>query len=126
MVPDPISVAKACLHAYVAKDRAALEALIGADFVFTSPLDNALGRDRYFAICWPNSALMAEVRFICEAQNGERAFLVYEATTTTGKRFRNCEAYLVRDGQLRAVEVYFGWNVPHEVPCGQHAPAPKG
>jgi hypothetical protein len=33
---------------------------------------------------------------------------------------RNSEVYTVRGGKLVATEVYFGWNVPHEVPRGTH------
>ena len=60
---------------------------------------------------------------IHEVDDGDRAFIVYEARTSAGKRFRNCEMYTARDGKLVATEVYFGWNLPHRVPkgraCGQ-------
>jgi hypothetical protein len=44
-------IAKAIYDAYVAKDRGAAERLLADDFHFTSPLDNGLDRDSYFAIC---------------------------------------------------------------------------
>jgi len=59
MKHDPIAVARASYRAYVDKDRAAIEALIAADFHFTSPLDNRIDRATYFARCWPNSANIA-------------------------------------------------------------------
>jgi hypothetical protein len=49
-----------------------------------------------------------------------RRLLTYEADTTGGKRFRNTEVLTIRDGRISAVEVYFGWNVPHDVPAGDH------
>lgn len=121
MATDPIAVVRACLIAYVDKDRGAIEALIASDYRFTSPIDNALDRAAYFAICWPNSASMKSFDFICGAKDGDRAFVVYEGETLTGKRFRNCEVHTVRDGKLVSTEVYFGWNVPHPVAAGQHA-----
>lgn len=117
----PLAVARACLQAYVDKDRTAIEALIADDYRFTSPIDNALDRRTYFEICWPNSKMLTGFRCIHEAEAGNRAFIVYEARTDGGRSFRNSEVYTVRDGQLVATEVYFGWNVPHSVPQGQHA-----
>ena len=43
MATDALAVVRACLKAYVDKDRNAIEALIAGDYHFTSPLDNAPG-----------------------------------------------------------------------------------
>ena len=114
---DPVSVATAAYDAYVRKDRAAMEAIVAADYRFTSPLDNALDRATYFQRCWPNSEHMAGVDIIHAVANGECAFIVYEAWSAA-KRFRNCELHTVRNGQLIATEVYFGWDLPHKAPEG--------
>jgi ketosteroid isomerase-like protein len=120
MSSSPLAVARACLQAYVDKDRAAIDAMVAEDFHFTSPLDNALDRATYFRICWPNSAMIARFERIYEFEQGDRAFIVYEAEMSTGRRFRNSEVYTVRGGKLVATEVYFGWDVPHKVPKGTH------
>ena len=120
MKPTALTVARACLKAYVDKDRAMLETMLADDFHFTSPIDNALDRATYLQVCWPNSAVMTGVDEIHEVDDKDRAFIVYEARTTSGKRFRNCEMYTVRDGKLVATEVYFGWDLPHRVPQGAH------
>ena len=111
---------RAILAAYAAKDRAAAERLIAADFHFTSPLDNRLDRQAYFAICWPNSETMAGFEIVLAAEAGERVFVTYEARSSSGKSFRNTELHTVRGGQLVEVEVYFGWNLPHPVRAGEH------
>ena len=49
---DIVAIARAAYEAYVAKNRAAIEKLIAADFRFTSPLDNQIDRATYFARCW--------------------------------------------------------------------------
>jgi ketosteroid isomerase-like protein len=118
---NPLAVARACLQAYVDKDRAAIEALVDDRYRFTSPIDNALDRKSYFEICWPNSEAMAGFDHIYQTEEGDRAFVVYEGRTSTGKTFRNCEVHTVRNGRLVATEVYFGWDIPHKVPDGQHA-----
>jgi hypothetical protein len=120
MNTSPIAVARRCLEAYVAKDRTAIEALIAADYHFTSPIDNALDRKTYFDVCWPNSKAMAGFVYIYQAEHGDRAFIVYEGRAASGKTFRNCEVHTVRNGQLVATEVYFGWDIPHKVPRGSH------
>src|SRR5436190_8952228 len=48
----------------------------------------------------------------------EYAFIVYEAQTSTGNRFRNSEVYTVGGRKLLATEVYFGWEEPHKVRRG--------
>jgi ketosteroid isomerase-like protein len=117
---DALAVVRACLKAYIDKDRNAIEALLASDYHFTSPIDNALDRAAYFTICWPNSKALKSFDVICQAENRGRAFVVYEGETLAGKRFRNCEVHTVRDGKLVSTEVYFGWNVPHNVPVGRH------
>jgi len=120
MTPNALTVARACLQAYVEKDRAAIEALLDEDFHFTSPIDNALDRATYMRVCWPNSSSTASFDYIYEGADGDRAFIVYEARTSKGSRFRNCEVYTVRNGKLLSTEVYFGWNLPHKVASGKH------
>jgi ketosteroid isomerase-like protein len=115
-----LETAKAIFEAYVAKDRKTAEALLTDDFRFTSPLDNALDRRTYFEICWPNSQSTEGFDFKHIAEDGDRVFVTYEATGSGGRRFRNTEMLTIRGNQVAAVEVYFGWNVPHDVPAGTH------
>lgn len=118
MSASPLAVARGCLEAYVAKDRAAIETLIVKNYRFTSPIDNALDRETYFERCWPNSEAMTGFDYIYQMEDGDRAFIVYEAHTRGGKTFRNGEVYTVHDCQLIATEVYFGWDLPHQAPEG--------
>ncbi len=116
---DAVSIARAAYEAYVSKDRSAIEALIADDFHFSSPLDNRLDRATYFTRCWPNSRTTEGFEFIHLVQQGEQVFVTYGGRSTQA-RFRNTEILTVRDGQIVEVEVYFGWNIPHEVPVGEH------
>ena len=118
MPQDPTDIARAAFLAYVDKDRAAIEALIAAEFRFTSPLDNGLDRTTYFARCWPNSETLSGFDFIHVVPAGERVFVTYEGQSSRGKRFRNTEILTIRDGQIHEVEVYFGWSIPHDAPEG--------
>jgi len=120
MTESPLRVVHAAYQAYVDKDRAKIESLLTDDFLFTSPIDNSLDREAYLRICWPNSARTEKFDYVHQFADGERAFIVYELTAKSGKRFRNSEVITVRNGKLANVEVFFGWNLPHDVPKGQH------
>jgi len=110
---------RAIYDAYVAKDRGAAERLLADDFRFTSPLDNGIDRDSYFEICWLNSADIEGFEIVHLLEHGEQVFVTYEGRSKrTG--FRNTEILTVRDGKIAEVEVYFGWNLPHKVPAGEH------
>jgi len=115
---DIVAIARAAYEAYVAKNRAAIEKLIAADFHFTSPVDNRIDRATYFARCWPNNERIDGFNFINLVADRDRVFVTYEGDTKNGERFRNTEIVTVRDGQIVEVEVYFGWSIPHEAKPG--------
>ena len=117
-------VVRACYDAYSKRDRAAIEALIGEDFHFTSPMDNQIDRKTYFEICWPNSEAIIVMTLQHVVVFGDQAFVTYEALMRDGKRFRNTELLTVTAGKITEVEVYFGWNVPHDAPAGTHRATP--
>jgi ketosteroid isomerase-like protein len=113
-------LAKALYEAYAAKDRDAAERLLDANFRFTSPIDNALSRQKYFEICWPNSESAEGFEFLNVAEAGDRVFVTYKGKRSGGKHFQNTEILTIKNGKISEVEVYFGWNIPHDVPMGAH------
>lgn len=110
---------RSVFDAYVKKDRALIESALAEDFHFTSPLDNRLDRAAYFEICWPNSKQIDHFEILDLVVSGEKAFVTYVGRVG-GKRIRSTETFTVRDGRVAEVEVYFGWDVPHPVPEGEH------
>ena len=60
-IPDPAEVlrgsveaiVRAQFEAYRDRRRDDSEALLAPDFTFTSPYDDAISRDDFFARCWP-------------------------------------------------------------------------
>ena len=115
---DPESLVRDCFQAWADSDRAWLEELLAEDFVFTSPLDNRLDRDTYFRHCWPNGSMIVGFDIKHLAVAGPCVFVTYEARNTGGKVFRNTELHRIRDGKIASVEVYFGWNLPHDAARG--------
>jgi ketosteroid isomerase-like protein len=94
--------------AYQSKDRAAIEALVSADFTFTSPYDDHIDRARYFEKCWPNSGEHQTFWIEKLFENGDEAFVRYKIELKSGVAFRNTEFLRLRDGKICEVEVYFG------------------
>ena len=123
MISDQ-DVVRGTLQAYVDKDREAIERLIAEDFHFSSPLDNRIDRDTYFRLCWPNSRNMDDFEIVRMASDGDAVFVTYIGKMS-GRRVRNTELHTIRDGKALEVEVYFGWNVPHDVAEGEHADPKK-
>lgn len=119
MISDQ-DVVRGILQAYVDKDREAIEQLIAKDFHFSSPIDNRIDRDAYFRLCWPSSENMDDFEIVRMASDRDAVFVTYIGTMGR-RRFRNTEVHTLRDGKVVEVEVYFGWNVPHDVPAGEHA-----
>jgi ketosteroid isomerase-like protein len=124
------SIARASYAAYAARDREAFESLLAADFRFTSPLDNRIDRRTYFERCWPNHLsierfdLVHVVRIPGDGEF-ERVLVTYEAKSADKTRFRNTEIQTIRDGRIHAVEVYFGWSIPHAAREGGFIDSPR-
>jgi ketosteroid isomerase-like protein len=107
-------IVRDCYRAFADQDRAAMEELLGADFRFTSPLDDHIDRRTYFERCWPNAGKIASFDLQRVFVRVNEAFVTYECLTQEGRRFRNTEFLSTREGKITRVEVYFGWNIPHD------------
>ena len=110
-MPSRADLARACFAAYESGDREVVENLLADDFVFSSPADVGIGRDRYFERCWPNSASLRAFAFVRLHEVGDEVVVTYEAERVDGSRFRNSEVLTFEGDKLRSVEVYFGWNL---------------
>jgi hypothetical protein len=110
--PDEVAVVRACMESYIAQDRARAEQLIAADYRFTSPQDDGIGRAAFFEYCFPtmDRVRTQEILALVPAGGGD-VFLMYEYELRTGERHRNVEVATVRDGQLVETQVFFGGRV---------------
>ncbi|ADD41645.1 nuclear transport factor 2 family protein [Stackebrandtia nassauensis] len=106
-------VVRAMFDNYRAQNREATEALLAEDFEFTSPNDDHIDKAAYLEHCFPTAH-----RFVTQAlldvveASTDGVFARYEYELTDGERYRNTEHFTVRDGRIRAVEVYFGGKFP--------------
>lgn len=112
-------IVRACFVAYEDKDRRAIEEILSKDFVFTSPLDNKIDRQTYLDRCWPISKNVHDFKLVNLVESGSQVFVTYVSTLKDGKSFRNTEIFEIAGGKIKSVEVYFGWDVPHEAANGR-------
>jgi ketosteroid isomerase-like protein len=108
MTADNQAVVLQLLAAFHAQDRAAAEALIAPDYVFTSPQDDHIDRATFFDRCFPTSSRFRSHDVLSVLSHGDDVVLLYEYVLTTGERYRNVEVATVRGGQLVETQVFFG------------------
>jgi ketosteroid isomerase-like protein len=102
------TIVRALYDAYRDRRRTEAEALLAAEFRFTSPYDDAIDRAAFFARCWPNGDRVSDFRIERIAVDGDGAFVTYFCTTKAGDSFRNTEYLTVANGQVTSANVYFG------------------
>jgi ketosteroid isomerase-like protein len=107
-MPTKSELIRGYFAAYKSKDRKFMEDAIAEGFTFTSPYDDAIGREAYFERCWPNSERIREHDIERIFEQGEEAFVTYRMVTNAGDEFRNTEFFRFRRDKLRHVDVYFG------------------
>ncbi|MFL6136324.1 MAG: nuclear transport factor 2 family protein [Frankiaceae bacterium] len=108
----PVDVVRAAFRAYLGQDRAAIDRLLGEDYVFTSSQDDHIGKAGFLDRCFPTADRFAAHEILHLVDVGEgRVLVLYEYELTTGERYRNVERSTVRDGRLVETEVFFGGRV---------------
>jgi ketosteroid isomerase-like protein len=121
-----IKAVRTVFRAYADRNRAAIEQVLAEDFHFSSPRDNRIDRETFFARCWPHSGNIVDFKFVHLADDGEQVFATVEARNKKGYRFRNTEIWSFRHGKLVDAEVYFGWSLPHQATLAGFTDTPKG
>lgn len=112
MIDSPTSVVEAAFRYYRSQDRDAAFALYADDFSFTSPQDDHIDKAAFFERCFPTADRFTEQRLLhVTPADQELVFAYYEYVLTTGDRYRNVEAFTVRDGRIQDVQVFFGGKV---------------
>lgn len=105
-------VVRAAFAAYRDGDVDAAGPLYADGMTFTSPQDDHIGRDAFFARCFPTADRFVEQRMMyVVGLGGGDVFVMYEYELPTGAVHRNTEVLTVRDGQITEVQVFFGGNV---------------
>jgi SnoaL-like domain len=96
-------------RAYETSDRNAVESMLDDGFTFTSPQDDCIDRDTYFAKCWPNHDHLRSFLLLQVAVEGPHALIRYRCEATDGSTFSNVEHFQIGpDQRITHIDVYFG------------------
>ena len=102
-------LARRYYESYETGDKAFVEGNMAEDFTFTSPFDDHIGRDEYFARCWPNHASHRKFHFEAIMEQGDVVLVVYRLEMHfPNAGFRNAERLMFEKGKLKSVDVFFG------------------
>lgn len=101
-------IVRAMFDAFRNRRQDEADTLLAAEFLFTSPYDDANDRAAFFARCWPNGDRIAAFEIERITPDADGAFVTYRCTARDGTSFRNTEYLTVRHGQIVSSDVYFG------------------
>lgn len=108
---DRLGNARELYLAFAAGDRAFVDAILGDDFTFSSPVDVGLDRTGYFERCWPGAGQGQRFEFVRLVEVDNEVIVTYEMTGRDGGRGRNTEILTFDGDEITAAEVYFGWDL---------------
>lgn len=94
--------------AYVEGRKDLVLPMLSADFTFSSPRDDHIGRDAYFERCWPAEPPFRAIEIEYLTISGDEAAVRYRAVKHDGSAFRNMESFRFDGGTITSVDVYFG------------------
>jgi len=109
-----IDLARRYYASYETGDRAFIEQNMAEGFTFTSPFDDHIGREEYFARCWPNHASHRKFHFEAIMEEGDVVLVAYRLemrfpnAVHPDASFRNVERMTFEKGKLKSVDVFFG------------------
>ena len=86
-----IDVVRAVFDAYLQQNRAAMDRLLAAEFVFTSPQDDHIDKAAFFERCFPTAGRLTSqeiVHVVPADDDGVFAMYVYQLKTGTSSQRR--------------------------------------
>jgi ketosteroid isomerase-like protein len=101
-------VVKAFFTAFEKKDWNSLQQIFADGFTFSSPLDDHISIKKFKERCWPNAYKIKKFDVEKVVINGDDVVVITNGWTTTGKLFRNCDHFKLKDGKIMSDECFFG------------------
>jgi|ERR1700722_508459 len=101
-------VVKAFFTAFEKKNWNSLQQIFADGFTFSSPLDDHISVKKFKERCWPNAYKIKRFDVDKVVINGDDVVVITNGWTTTGKLFRNCDHFKLKDGKITSDECFFG------------------
>src|ERR1700733_407410 len=106
---DPnVKAIMAYYNAFEKKDWNMIQGVLADGFTFSSPLDDHISVANFKERCWPNCNNIKSFNVDKFVINGDNAFVITNGYTNSGKLFRNCDCFKLKDGKITAYECFFG------------------
>ena len=100
------------MAAFERKDRGMIDAILAADFTFTTPDHARAGRKVFFRDIWPTAMHSLSVFVERVFAQGDEAFVQYTLEQPDKTRMRKVVMLRFRDSQITHADVYLGRPVP--------------
>ncbi len=104
---DRKSTIRTYFMAWEDRDWDAARALLSENFTFTSQYDDHIGLDTYKTRCWDSIRSLGKFNIHTILADGRDVFVRY-ANVVNGQRVQNIEHFVIEDGLLQEVTVFFG------------------
>lgn len=103
-----LKAVKAWYTAFEQKDWNSIQQVLADGFTFSSPLDDHIDLAKFKERCWPNAYNIKRFEVDKLVIDGDNIFVVTNGYTNSGKLFRNCDSFKLKDGKISAYECFFG------------------
>src|ERR1700724_1371673 len=103
---DKSEIIRALFAAYRSNDRETIANASTEDFRFTSPYDDEIDKETYFARCWRVSDWIERQELERIFVEGDGAFVTYQCVAKGGKNFRNTEFFVFEGDRIKRIDVY--------------------
>lgn len=103
-------IIKAWYSAWEKRDWDSMTQILADGFTFSSPLDDHIKIDAVKERCWPNAGKIksVDVQQLIMNGDGDAVFVIANGYTTSGKFFRNCDYFKLKDEKIMEYECFFG------------------
>ena len=101
-------VVRAFFIAFEKKNWNSLQQIFADGFTFSSPVDDHISVKKFKERCWPNAYKIKKFDVDKVVINGDDVVIITNGWTTTGKLFRNCDHFKLKDGKITSDECFFG------------------
>ncbi|MBS1492380.1 MAG: nuclear transport factor 2 family protein [Bacteroidetes bacterium] len=105
---DIAEVIRKYFEVYMEKDWDTFGELLSDDFVFSSPKDDYINKEEHLKSCMFHSSKFKSIGVEKIFDEGSEAFVRYKAEMNGGNSFRNTEFFVMDNGKIKSIDVYFG------------------
>jgi ketosteroid isomerase-like protein len=94
--------------AFEAKNWEVIKEITSDDLIFTTQHDDHINKQEFLAKCLSHGVKMKSFKIEKIISEGDEAYVTYLAEVDNGNSFRNTEFFVMENGKIKTIDVYFG------------------